>query len=435
MGNIKWIFSICFISILICFGGIDISAEESEIDTSMFKYKKNDDGTITITKYIGTDETVSIPSVIDSEKVTIIGEKAFYENNSLKYLTIPEGIEIIEIYAFNSCENLEYVQFPEGLKIIDSIAFSGCYNLRNVDFPDTLESIGLSSFSSCIMLEKIELPNNIKSFGGSAFEYCHNLTEVNFRYGLEEIDLHMFSNCVNLKKIIIPDSVKIIKGYIGEYTGNKNAVICANCNSYARAYANKYRIKFSCLKYHDWDDGIITIEPTLINEGQKTLTCTACKTTKVQKIPKLSLVQKGKNIIDPKTENTFKVTHSAIKGGTVEFIDSDRTKIIISIPDSITINGAVYKVTSVSKNAFKNNKKIKKITVGKNIKSIGSNAFSGCKNLRTIIVKSKQIKTVGKNAFKGIHSKAEIKVPKKKLKSYRKMFSKKGLKDSVKIIK
>ena len=95
----------------------------------------------------------------------------------------------------------------------------------------------------------------------------------------------------------------------------------------------------------------------------------------------------------------------------------------------------MYKVTSVSKNAFKNNKKIKKITVGKNIKSIGSNAFSGCKNLRTIIVKSKQIKTIGKNAFKGIHSKAEIKVPKKKLKSYRKMFSKKGLKDSTKITK
>ena len=92
-------------------------------------------------------------------------------------------------------------------------------------------------------------------------------------------------------------------------------------------------------------------------------------------------------------------------------------------------------MTAISKNAFKNNKKIKKVTVGKNIKTIGSGTFSGCKNLKTIIIMSKQIKTVGKNAFKGIHSKAEIKVPKKKLKSYKKIFSKKSQNSTVTITK
>lgn len=79
--------------------------------------------------------------------------------------------------------------------------------------------------------------------------------------------------------------------------------------------------------------------------------------------------------------------------------------------------------------------KIEKITIGKNIKSIGSNAFSGCKNLKTIIVKSKQIQSVGKNAFKGIYKNAKIKIPKKKMKLYKSIFNRKGQKKSVKLVK
>mgnify|MGYP002508862346 FL=1 len=173
----------------------------------------------------------------------------------------------------------------------------------------------------------------------------------------------------------------------------------------------------------------------MINKGQKTFTCTVCNQKKIIEIPKSDLPQKGRNITEVKSKSTYKVTNPAAQNGTVEFTNTNLTKSTITIPETIIIDSAVYKVTAISKNAFKNNKKIKKVTVGKNIKTIGSGAFSGCKNLKTIIIKSKQIKTVGKNAFKGIHSKAEIKVPKKKLKSYRKMFSKKGLKDSVKIIK
>ncbi|MBO5372654.1 MAG: leucine-rich repeat protein, partial [Lachnospiraceae bacterium] len=107
----------------------------------------------------------------------------------------------------------------------------------------------------------------------------------------------------------------------------------------------------------------------------------------------------------------------------------------ITIPKTVTYAGENFKVTSIAKNAFKNNKKVTNITISENIMSIGNSAFSGCKNLKKIIIKSKKLKTVGKKAFKGIHKKAAIKVPKNKLKSYKKLLKGKGQASTVKIKK
>ena len=145
--------------------------------------------------------------------------------------------------------------------------------------------------------------------------------------------------------------------------------------------------------------------------------------------------KKGNPISEPNSNNTYKVTKSAVQNGTVEFAKVNKSTSNITIPNTVTVDGVVYKVTSVSKNAFKNNKKIKKVTIGKNITKINANAFYGCKNLKTITIKSTNLKSVGKNALKGINPKAKIKVPKSKLKSYKKMFSKKGQKGTVKIVK
>ena len=133
----------------------------------------------------------------------------------------------------------------------------------------------------------------------------------------------------------------------------------------------------------------------------------------------------------------YRVTAAGISR-TVEYQKAaTKTQKNVRIPAAVTINGEVYKVTSIAKNACKGNKKLKTVTVGKNIKTIGANAFAGCKNLKTIRIASTSLtkKSVGKNAFKGIHKKAVIKVPKKKLKAYQKFLKGKGQAKSVKIKK
>ena len=75
------------------------------------------------------------------------------------------------------------------------------------------------------------------------------------------------------------------------------------------------------------------------------------------------------------------------------------------------------------------------MTVGKNVKKIGTKAFYGCKKLKKIVIKTKQLqaKKVGNKAFNGIYSKVKIKVPKPKLKTYKKILKAKGVGKRAKI--
>lgn len=109
-------------------------------------------------------------------------------------------------------------------------------------------------------------------------------------------------------------------------------------------------------------------------------------------------------------------------------------KTVAVIPDTVMINGVKCKVTSISDGAFKNNKKLKSVVIGKNITQIGKEAYSGCKSIKSVTIKTSKLKKVGKKAFIGIDKSAVIKVPEKKLKAYTKLLKGKYTK-GVKIAK
>lgn len=144
---------------------------------------------------------------------------------------------------------------------------------------------------------------------------------------------------------------------------------------------------------------------------------------------------KGTKIKDTKAKAVYKVTK---KGATVEYVKKTATKAkSITIPAKVKLGGITYKVTSVAKNALKGNKKVRTVSIGKNVTKIGAKAFFGCKNLKKIVIKTTGLKAakVGKNAFKGISTKAVIKVPAKKVASYKKILKKAGLSSKVTVKK
>lgn len=55
------------------------------------------------------------------------------------------------------------------------------------------------------------------------------------------------------------------------------------------------------------------------------------------------------------------------------------------------------KVTAIGQNAFKNNKKIKSVTLSKYIRVTNDNCFSGCSNLEKIIIYSEDLNIEGEN--------------------------------------
>ncbi len=115
---------------------------------------------------------------------------------------------------------------------------------------------------------------------------------------------------------------------------------------------------------------------------------------------------------------TYKVTGS--KQVSVTSIKGTK----VTIPDTISHLGVKYKVTGIEKNAASGGK-VKTLTIGKNVKSIGQKAFYQCP-ITKITVNSTGITSIGKNAFAIKGNKVTAKVPKKKLSKYKKLFMNAG---------
>lgn len=185
------------------------------------------------------------------------------------------------------------------------------------------------------------------------------------------------------------------------------------------------------------DDVVMPTQSPNPSAPAPTATVPAATTAPVQtaQVPTPSSITVAKGDIVKDKNASYKISN--VKSNTVEYkAPLNNKKATVTVPASVKVGGVTYKVTSIAKNAFKNNKKLKKVTIGANITTIGANAFAGCKNLKTVDIKSKKLKSVGKNAFKGIHKKAVFKVPAKKLKAYKKLLnSKAGIKKTMKIKK
>ena len=67
-----------------------------------------------------------------------------------------------------------------------------------------------------------------------------------------------------------------------------------------------------------------------------------------------------------------------------------------TIPSYVTFKNMKYRVCRIGKNAFKNNKSIKKIIIGSDVTKIEKNAFKRCNKLRYVVIKSKKIRKITK---------------------------------------
>lgn len=120
---------------------------------------------------------------------------------------------------------------------------------------------------------------------------------------------------------------------------------------------------------------------------------------------------KGKTFLYKKIK--YKVTSLKSKSGTVSLITTSKKDLKqVVVPATLKIQGHKLKVTSIGKNAFRNCRKLKRITIGSNVQNIGSGAFRSCSKLKKIIFQTKQLRKLGKHAFQGISKKVSVKVPK-----------------------
>lgn len=198
------------------------------------------------------------------------------------------------------------------------------------------------------------------------------------------------------------------------YTGDE---VCKDCHAVVK---KGHKLDKTA---HQWSSWKTTTNPSYTSEGEQTRQCSQCHQTETRKLNKLPL---------PKAGTKYTVggnQYTVLKAGlSVRFSKANPKAKTVTIPNTITVNGISYKVAEVGANAFKNNKKVKKVTIGANVVKIANKVFNKCPSLRNVIIKTTLLtkKTASKKCFSKVHKKMIIKSPKKVKKSYAKIF--KGLK-------
>lgn len=89
-----------------------------------YKYTTSN-GEVTITEYTGSSLDVAIPSFINGNPVTCIGEEAF-KGKQIRSVVIPSGVKKIDWFAFSGCTVLESITIPSSVISVQYGAFDLC---------------------------------------------------------------------------------------------------------------------------------------------------------------------------------------------------------------------------------------------------------------------------------------------------------------------
>jgi len=166
-------------------------------------------------------ESVTLP-----ESIEFIGDAAFADT-AITTVTLPKNLESFNGTIFNSQSFKEYKVHPENpyFTAVDGVVYSKdlkklvAYpigkNSNGGDntfiIPDSVTEIGAYAFLNC-QHASFTIPGTAKSIGMQAFAGNTNLSSVNIINGVENIYDGAFLACNSLKSIHLPASVKYI-GY------------------------------------------------------------------------------------------------------------------------------------------------------------------------------------------------------------------------------
>lgn len=365
---------------------------------AQFSYTTNN-GTATITGYDGPGGAVTIPGTIDGFTVTGI-DAAFYQNENVTAVTIPESVTSIIDGAFAGCSNLISVQLPgsltligneafqhcttlpsvtipNGVTVIGEEAFQDCSNLAGVTIADSVTTIGNAAFDDCYILSNVTLPESVTSIGASAFAYCAGLTSITIPASVTNFGEEAFSPCYNLTNATILEGVTT--------TGEDTFAGCTNLST-------------------------VIIADSVTNIGSGAFDgCTA-----------LASITISSNVV---FLGQFAFLGSGLTNitipGSVTCIGADAFSFClglgsVTIPGSVTNMGGYsfsfcynltnatinYGATSIGENAFDDCYRLGSVAIPDTVTTIGSNAFASCASLASVTIPA-SVTSIGTAAFDG----------------------------------
>ena len=352
-------------------------------DGLKYVYGTDDDKAALLKNENSSASIATIQESINGKTVNLIARHAFENNQSLKTISIPNGVERIGDYAFKNCKALNDFTLPSNLKTIGNNAFENNSKLQRVDIPEGVTQIGTKAFLSCTALTEVILPSTLKAkgaIGDYAFNGCNNITTItSWIENPSEISADVFTS-PNIKEIYVPNGQKDVyeatlgwANYKGKYV--EGEIFEAKDN-------NHPAMIYTCRIVGDTQTATLTrIEDT----GEETSIS----------IPKtINVTNTNRNITYENvvvTEIAQSVIQSNPHKGNIETINIEA--------DIVTIGD----------NAFKDCTKLTTLKLPSTLKTIGSSAFS--KALLSTLDLPESVEKIGAKAFQECSRLTKIKLP------------------------
>ncbi len=119
-------------------------------------------------------------AVFIQEGVTWIGQEAFYNCDSIKYLSLPSTVTYLGPSVARDCGALQFVDFNENANAIDLNNwghFNNCDSLKAMSMPDGIQVISNRFANDCGNLQAVYLPANLKQMntnGNGQGTFCYD---------------------------------------------------------------------------------------------------------------------------------------------------------------------------------------------------------------------------------------------------------------------
>jgi hypothetical protein len=185
-------------------------------------------GSVTLSKYLGSDDAVSIPNSINGLPVTTIGTNAFSGCGTLTNVFIPTSVTNIVKNPFAGCAGLVSITVDplnSYYSSLDGVLFNwrrttliGCPNGKATSgytIPNSVFSIGAGAFASCAGLSSVTIPSGVTNIGDYAFGNCQSLKGIYFQGNAPSVVSNAFGNDYRVVVYYLPWN----QGWTATYAG------------------------------------------------------------------------------------------------------------------------------------------------------------------------------------------------------------------------
>lgn len=381
-----------------------VGCEES---SEGIQYTLSDDGKSYIVVGIGSceDVDITIPAKYKGKKVTAIADEAFAES-AIHSIIIPESVTSIGNKAFYNCESLVNVTFPLELTQIGDYAFSKCKKLDCLNFgkDSKLTTIGNSAFAYCKFVNPyVVIPSNVTNLGENIFEGS-NVFSISFGEDskLTTIGDYTFSGS-RLDEITIPASVTSIG-------------VRAFSNSLCKIVFEQNTQLTTIGEEAFYASGLKSIEipSTVTNIGKAAFDkCSNLEKVEITDLPAWCNIDFASTSSNP----LFFARHLYLNG-------EELTNLVI--PDGLTsihaysfancdslVNVTIPSgITSIEDFAFDFCQNLTSVNIPATVTSIGYRAFMSCYALENLVFEeNSQLETIAEKAFYICHSLDSVTIP------------------------